>query len=189
MQGITRDDGKKKPAIYKLYDFTKGGTDIVDQRMGGYTCKAKSPKWSMVAFYFLIDESRVNASTILAIKEKKDPRSIDSFEFGWDLGMSLIKPCIQRRSLNGLSVHVQMKIQFSLSEYKKPGDQERIVEYEAVKGTKRRCKMCIGEIKGEESYKERKNALTKVKNACQRCGAAVCKQHVRQICLDCNTEG
>ena len=25
---------KKKPAIYKLYDYTKGGTDIIDQRMG-----------------------------------------------------------------------------------------------------------------------------------------------------------
>ena len=30
--GITKDDGKKKPALYKLYDFTKGGTDECDQR-------------------------------------------------------------------------------------------------------------------------------------------------------------
>ena len=29
--GTTKDDGKKKPAIYKLYDFTKGGTDVMDQ--------------------------------------------------------------------------------------------------------------------------------------------------------------
>ena len=29
--GTTKDDGKKKPAIYQLYDFTKGGTDVVDQ--------------------------------------------------------------------------------------------------------------------------------------------------------------
>ena len=28
--GVTSDDGKKKPALYKLYNFTKGGTDIVD---------------------------------------------------------------------------------------------------------------------------------------------------------------
>eukprot|EP00112_Aurelia_sp_Birch-Aquarium-sp1_P019687 Seg4924.2 transcript_id=Seg4924.2/GoldUCD/mRNA.D3Y31 product="PiggyBac transposable element-derived protein 2" protein_id=Seg4924.2/GoldUCD/D3Y31 len=156
LQGVTHDDGKKKPALYKLYDFTKGGTDIVDQRMGGYTCKAKSRKWSMVAFYFIIDESRVNASTVLAIKEKQDPRSIDSFEFGWELGMSLVKPCIQRRSASGLSVPVQMKIQFSLGEYKQPAnDRDRIIEFEAVQGTKRRCKMCIGEIKGQEDYKEK----------------------------------
>ena len=27
----TKDDNQKKPSIYKLYDFTKGETDIVDQ--------------------------------------------------------------------------------------------------------------------------------------------------------------
>ena len=30
---ITKDDSRKKPAIYKLYDFTKEGTDIIDQRI------------------------------------------------------------------------------------------------------------------------------------------------------------
>ena len=35
--GVTKDDEKQKPALYKLYDFTKGGTDIVDQKMGTYT--------------------------------------------------------------------------------------------------------------------------------------------------------
>ena len=29
--GVTKDDRKKKPALYKFYDFTKGGADIVDQ--------------------------------------------------------------------------------------------------------------------------------------------------------------
>ena len=42
LHGVTRDDKKKKPAIFKLYDFTKGGTDVVDQRMASYSCKAKS---------------------------------------------------------------------------------------------------------------------------------------------------
>ena len=31
LKGATVDDKADKPAIYKLYDFTKGGTDIVDQ--------------------------------------------------------------------------------------------------------------------------------------------------------------
>ena len=39
--GVTSDDGKKKPAFYKLYDFTKGGMDIVDQKFGNYTVKTK----------------------------------------------------------------------------------------------------------------------------------------------------
>ena len=32
--GTTKDDNKDKAGSYKLYDFTKGGTDIIDQRMG-----------------------------------------------------------------------------------------------------------------------------------------------------------
>ena len=37
LNGITRDDNKRKPGIYKFYDFTKGGTDIVDQLSDYYT--------------------------------------------------------------------------------------------------------------------------------------------------------
>ena len=29
----TKDDERQKQAIYKLYDYTKGGTDVVDQCM------------------------------------------------------------------------------------------------------------------------------------------------------------
>ena len=31
------DDNKNKPKILKLYDFIKGGTDIVDHRIGTYS--------------------------------------------------------------------------------------------------------------------------------------------------------
>ena len=46
---------KKKPAIIKFYDFTKRGTYIIDQRMGYYTCKTKSRKWTVSAFSYLLD--------------------------------------------------------------------------------------------------------------------------------------
>ena len=49
--GVTKDENKFKPAIYKLCDFTKGGTDIVEQRVGFYSYKSKSPRWTMVAFF------------------------------------------------------------------------------------------------------------------------------------------
>ena len=32
--GVTIDDGKKKPATCKLYDFTKAGTDVMGHRAG-----------------------------------------------------------------------------------------------------------------------------------------------------------
>ena len=32
--GVTIDDGKTKPAMYQLYDFTKAGTDVMEHRIG-----------------------------------------------------------------------------------------------------------------------------------------------------------
>ena len=43
LMGVTKDK-KTKPAVIKLYDFTKGGTDIADQKMGAYATKSKSRK-------------------------------------------------------------------------------------------------------------------------------------------------
>ena len=42
LMGITRDDGKLKPALIKFYDFTKGGTDIMDQKISKYSTKSFS---------------------------------------------------------------------------------------------------------------------------------------------------
>ena len=62
--GLTKDDGKSKPAVTKFYDFTKGGADIVDQIMGKHTVKPKSSKWTIAAFSYLLDVACVNASTL-----------------------------------------------------------------------------------------------------------------------------
>ena len=40
---VTEDD-KKKPLSYKIYDYSKGGIDIPDQRMGSYTTKYETRK-------------------------------------------------------------------------------------------------------------------------------------------------
>ena len=90
------DDDKNTAALYKLYDFTKGGTDIVDQRMGFYTCKFKSSKWSLVAFSYVVDMARVNSSTLFALNGNKDPLKQSSFEFGMDIVCSLVGPFIQQ---------------------------------------------------------------------------------------------
>ena len=42
LQGVTIDDGKKKPVIIKFYDSTKGGTDIVDQINDFHTCRTQT---------------------------------------------------------------------------------------------------------------------------------------------------
>ena len=67
--GVTKDDGKNKAAIFKLYDFTKGIIDIIDQKMGSYTVKKKSRKWTKVAFAYLLNTVRVNANTLLNLNK------------------------------------------------------------------------------------------------------------------------
>ena len=94
-----KDDSKSKPAIYKLYDFSKDGTDIIDQRMGFYSCKSKSKRWTMNAFSYVLDTCRVNASTIYAMNNDLQPRNKKSVDFEFELAMSLIRPHIERPSL------------------------------------------------------------------------------------------
>ena len=55
LKGITKDDQKEKPALYKLYDFTKGGTDIVDQLNDFYSTRSKSSRWVCVAMFYTLD--------------------------------------------------------------------------------------------------------------------------------------
>ena len=61
LKGMMIDDGKDKPAIYKFYDFTKGGTDIVDQLNDYYTTGTKSIRWTNIALSYCLDTARVNA--------------------------------------------------------------------------------------------------------------------------------
>ena len=62
--GVTKYDGHNKPAVYKFYDFTKGGTDIADQRMSYYTTNTKSRRWTLPMFSYVLDTARINAQTV-----------------------------------------------------------------------------------------------------------------------------
>ena len=71
--GLTKDDGKSKPAIRKFYDFTKSGIDIVGQIMGKHTVKPKSSKWTIAAFSYLLDVACVNASALSRMNNQNKP--------------------------------------------------------------------------------------------------------------------
>ena len=103
LKGCTRDDRKKKPSILKLYDFTKGGTDVMDKRIATYSTKTKSRKWTKVSLSNILDTCRVNASTVYALSKGHDPKKTGSFDFSWDLAESLVLPLARSRPLIGLS--------------------------------------------------------------------------------------
>ena len=99
----------KKPLSYKIYDYTKGGIDTLDQRMGSYTTKYKTRKWTLVALSYVLDMARINSQAIYVINNAKE--DVDSFEFGWELMKALVKPNMHTRlARGGLSKHLQNSI-------------------------------------------------------------------------------
>ena len=192
--GITKDDGKKKPAIYKLYDFTKGGTDIMDYRIGKYTCKSKSKRWTLTAFSYILDVCRVNASTILSLNKNIDPRKQDSYEFGMDLAGFLIRPHIQRRPTAGLQMSIKNKMSLLLGQNAEmhhhqesrnsAGEASQETLYSKKSDKIGRCKQCMKEIAGPTRRIEVQR-MSKSKNQCQMCATPACSIHTVQICKPC----
>ena len=77
-------------------------------------------------FSYVIDIACVNSSTTFALQEKYDPCKQDSFEYCYFLLYQLVKPFIQSRSLNGLTILVRQKIELVI------GKRQWKVEGEAV---------------------------------------------------------
>ena len=182
--GTTKDDGKEKPALYKLYDFTKGGTDIIDQRMSSYSSKPKSRKWTMVAFSYILDTARVNASTILAMNRNQDPKQVKSFQFGFDLAEQLLKPYIECRNLNGINSLVKKKIELVLGKSLAPVNCPRNIPGPSKSEKKARCYLCILEIQGD-GHKKEKDKLYTINSVCQTCQKHCCVKHVVRRCFPC----
>ena len=180
--GVTKDDGKNKPAVYKLYDFTKGGTDIVDQKMGTYTVKSKSRKWTKVTFAYLLDTIRVNSSSLLALNSGKNPKSINSFDFGWELATQLVTPHIERRSRVGLTSTVLRKI--STFTGAKEIEHEQQLPHAKQLEKRARCRKCLSECQGQDQ-KANKDKLKKTTTACQTCGKGYCSKHLIYTCTNC----
>ena len=179
LAGTTKDDGKCKPAIYKLYDFTKGGTDIVDQRIGFYTCKAKSRRWPMTVFYYILDTIRVNSQTIHTMLGGGNPGKIQSIDVGFDLVMSLTKPHMERRPLYGLQSNIIKKIQLYLPTARPPPEANR--DFLPSKGDSRKCKTCVEEVHGP-GYTENTNKIARNFSQCQKCGEPYCPKHMVRVC-------
>ena len=118
--GVTKDDGKKKPAAIKVYDFSKGGTDIVDQRLDSLTTATKSKRWTRKFFHNMLDVTRSNSQSVSSLNQGINPRSkqMNSFRFAWNLGRALVLPLMRERKAkgkSGLQKGIIRKIDFFLT--------------------------------------------------------------------------
>jgi hypothetical protein len=181
MLGTTKDDKRNKLAQYKLYDFTKGGTDIVDQRMGFHTCKPKSRRWPVVVFSYMVDMARVNSATIHALNGKKNPCKVDSFEYTFDLAMQLVKPFMEQRNVTTLQWQIKNKMELILG---RPQQQQPIDAGPSLSEKRARCHVCYLDAAGED-YAVTKGKLPCLKSLCQSCGKHTCRDHLLQKCRKC----
>ena len=90
--GKTIDDEKQKLATIKMHDFTKHGTDIINHKMGFYSVKKTSGRWTIVSLAYLLNTIHVNACSVYAINNGLDPKKQNSFDFGLQLAKSLVTP-------------------------------------------------------------------------------------------------
>ena len=101
---------QRKNLKFIVCNFTKRATDIIDQRPQYYTCKVKGNRWTIAAFSYILENSLINASTILALNNKDDLLEVNSLYFGWKLVQNCTTAFIENRSLSGLSSVVQGKM-------------------------------------------------------------------------------
>ena len=177
--GVRKDDGKSKPAIIRFYDYTKGDTDIVNQKMGKYSVKPKSSKWTVCAFCYILDITRVNAATLSRLNDNKSPKACSNqcFLFCWNLAMQLISPHLRHRHES--SNCLQKCMQESIAELL--GIK---IERPPVRPAKRkRYQTCLDGIEGEGQKKKDKPGKTV--HRFMRCGVALCTTHFQKICPSC----
>ena len=178
--GVTKDDGKKKPATLKFYNFSKGGTDIVDQRIGNYSVSAMSRRWSMAAFSYILDTARVNSQTLYAINSGKQPRKLNSYEYDMELVMQLVTPHIitRRNTTPSLQSRIKLAMNVILPPQANPEATNNQL-FSPNSPARQRCKLCI------ESGKPHSN-ISATTTRCQECGTYTCrKEHTIYICSSC----
>ena len=180
LMGIARNDGKQKPAIIKFYDFTKDGTDILDQKISKYLCKSVTRSWAMVHFFFLLDTIRCNALTMYAIKHGKPLSKISAFDIGWDIVMNLVKPFIEIRPTVGLGIGLCSKISVGRGRNVDESVEAEAYEYHQFGETKQ-WHIFLFHISGQ-NQKGKKDPMKKLKSRCQKCGKPVCDNHSNLVC-------
>ena len=135
----------------------------------------------MIALYYILDTIRINATTLLALTEKKDPRKMNSFNVGWELAMSLVVPNLLRRKRNGLNASIQWKIATIVNVQPAERHLENDVNFLKLGDKRQRCKSCLSEIVGPDQKKS-KYKLPKNKTLCQKCGDGSCPGHLVYYC-------
>ena len=175
-------DETKKPYALVFYDHTKGGVDVVDLISAKMSTRMKTKRWTLNIFAFMLDIARTNAKTI--VKENTPTKPLNTFQFTWELGKSLVRSCIQRRHDNPVGLtHSLVKSICKVLGIEQPIERRQKPEL-LNKG--QHCYLCLEEINGQPDYKDNKDKLNnKVKAVCISCKNTTCIKHFITTCDRC----
>lgn len=170
---VDTSNEKKKPDAIHYYNQTMGGSDVLDQLVGYYSCRRTTNRWTMRVFHYLMDV--VTANTFTLLREMQTAEEMQQ-RFGKErsqrrifrekLAMALMRPHTEtrfQRYENFRGVSKQLQESFRISGFQKP----IIVDLD-LKNNKKpsagRCHRC-------ENRKSR--------NTCTSCSKFVCNEHSR----------
>ena len=126
LNGITRDDNKQKPGIYKFYDCAKGGMYIVNELNDCYTVHCQSNRSGFVAFYYILNIIRVNSKTLFCITKGLEVKKDNTFDLAFELAKCITYSFIEQRRINRLKKSITRKIDFVLNQQSTPHTVSKI---------------------------------------------------------------
>ena len=182
LHSCTKDDNKSKPQIFKFYNFTKGGADIVDQINDHFITRVKSLRWVMIVLYYMQDTARVNTKTIWCIKNGIDHHKLKPYNFGWDLAKTPTMPHVIRRDVNGLGLMVQLKRNLFLgTAFVVPEPKPKIEKRFECTAKRKKC------VIHQENCrtKQEKDNCPRSNEQCHSCGDSICRELSLRLCVKC----
>ena len=170
---------EKKPSMIISYNETKGAVDSLDQRIERFTCRRRTPRWTLNLFFYLLDVGAANSVVMTGLANPSilasDPHRFRRKQLE-KLSMELTKPCIETRMTkwrqNRQGIQENLVLLAKSFGFWHDTKSERASEVLRLQ-TSGRCQMC-----GRQ--RDRKTRTT-----CTSCGSFVCKDHQRVICSDC----
>ena len=181
-----------KPQVHVIYDYKKGGIDIVDLLSTMLSTHAKFKRWPINTLAFLLDTARTKGKTIL-----KDNGVVKSnFHFMHELGKALCLPSIKRRYHQrnaglGLPILQMMKRVLGMEEANPSPPAAPTLVAPRNLATKKNvcCEKCLASIRGAGGFKDNHdNMNNKLKTKCKVCDTFLCKKQfskkVEYYCTD-----
>lgn len=170
------DDVTKKPEMILLYNRTKIGVDLLDQRCSNYTTARRTRRWPLAVFYRMLDISASNCYVVSLSTQAQGQKVESRFKFMKRLAEQLTRPHMERRENN---VKIQRNIRIAL---------RRILHC----GNDSTPPTLPGGSSSEERLTSRKNCLTcdpkkkrRTQYICFECKKPICIECSNKMCIHC----